>query len=608
VILTREGHVLTNHHVAGKAKQIICTLADSEDIDAELVGTDPLTDICVIKLLPEEGRDFPVAKFGDSSHLKVGDPVLAMGSPLALSQSVTMGIVSNTELVMPDLFWPFKFEVEGEDVGSIVKWIGHDAEINPGNSGGPLVNLAGEVVGINEMQFGLSGAIPGNLARQVAEQLIASGKVVRAWTGLEVQPLLKSADHRTGVLVSGAIPGSPAADAGFEPGDILLSIGGSPVVVRLPEELPIFNRVVADLPVGREVEATVMRNGAKRMLRLSPRERELLRPRDREFPEWGMTARNLSFLEAQEMRRTSSDGVIVTSIRPGGPCDAAKPRIVENDVIVQVAGTPVKRISDLVPVTAKTTEGQPDPVPLLVHFERRAERHLTVVKAGKQRLPEPPRETRKAWLGVNVQVLTRELARALGLPDETGVRVTQVFPESPAQKAGLHVGDLILAMDGQEVPASRPEHSEIFAAMIRQYKIESDVEFDIIRSDQPRKLLAKLGRSPSEPREMEKYRDDNFEFTVRDVTLVDFARQQWQEQQQGPVVEGVSEGGWAALAHLAVGDLLLAIDGSPTPGAASVKETMTRIAAAKPKAVVFRVRRGIHTLYVELNPKWPDAG
>jgi len=608
VILTKEGHVLTNHHVAGKAKQIVCTLADSEDIDAELVGTDPLTDICVIKLLPEESRDFPVAKFGDSSRLNVGDPVLAMGSPLALSQSVTMGIVSNTELVMPDLFWPFRFEVEGEDVGSIVKWIGHDAEINFGNSGGPLVNLAGEVVGINEMQFGLAGAIPGNLAREVAKALIRDGKVVRAWIGLEVQPLLKSDDRQTGVLVSGTIPGSPAAEAGFQPGDILLSIAGNPVAVRVPEELPIFNLLVADLPVAKEVEASVMRDAAKHVLRVSPREREPLRPRDREFTEWGMTARNISFLEAKEMRRSTPDDVIVTSVRPGGPCDAAKPKIMENDVIVEVAGTPIERVDDLLTVTAKSTQGQPDPVSLLVYFDRRAERYLTVVRVGNERLPEPAGETRKAWLGVAAQVLTRELAEALALPDETGVRVTQVFPESPAQKAGFQVGDLILAVDGQKIPAFRPEHSEIFAAMIRQYKIESEVEFDVIRGAEARKLIATLGQSPKEPREMQKYRDDNFEFTVRDVTLVDFARQQWQEQEQGPVVEAVSEGGWAALGHLAVGDLLLAVAEHPTPDVASAKQIMTQIAAEKPKTVVLRVRRGIHTLYIELNPKWPDAG
>ena len=134
-----------------------------------------------------------MATFGDVSKLKVGDRVLALGSPLALSQSVTMGIVSNTEMIMPGMFWPFnRMTLDGEDVGSIVRWIGHDAAIFGGNSGGPLVNMKGEIVGINEISLGLAGAIPADLAREVAEAIIRDGRVKRGWIGLEVQPLLQS--------------------------------------------------------------------------------------------------------------------------------------------------------------------------------------------------------------------------------------------------------------------------------------------------------------------------------------------------------------------------------------------------------------------------------
>ena len=127
-IITPEGHVLTNHHVAGHTKSIICTLPIERGSPADLVGTDPLSDIAIIKLRPAKPRVFPVARFGDARKLKVGDPVMALGSPLALSQSVTMGIVSNTEMIMPGMFWPFnRMTLDGEDVGSIVRWIGHDA-------------------------------------------------------------------------------------------------------------------------------------------------------------------------------------------------------------------------------------------------------------------------------------------------------------------------------------------------------------------------------------------------------------------------------------------------------------------------------------------------
>ena len=191
VIITKEGHVVTNHHVAGKAKRLVCTMYDRQEVEADLLATDPLSDISVIKIRNPENRDFPTASFGNSDALAVGDYVLAMGSPMALSQSVTMGIVSNTEMVLPDIFGSFKFTLEGEDVGSVVRWIGHDAPIFPGNSGGALVNLDGEIIGINEINLGISGAIPGTLAKQVVEELIESGRVRRAWFGFEVQPLLK---------------------------------------------------------------------------------------------------------------------------------------------------------------------------------------------------------------------------------------------------------------------------------------------------------------------------------------------------------------------------------------------------------------------------------
>ena len=130
-----------------------------------------------------------MAKFGDSSALEVGDTVLAMGSPAGLSQSVTQGIVANTEMIAPG----GAMRLDGESVGELVRWIGHDAVIFPGNSGGPLVNLKGEIIGVNEVGIGsLGGAIPSNLARKVADELIAKGHVERSWIGLVAQPLLKS--------------------------------------------------------------------------------------------------------------------------------------------------------------------------------------------------------------------------------------------------------------------------------------------------------------------------------------------------------------------------------------------------------------------------------
>src|SRR5690606_24996014 len=204
VIISSEGHVVTNHHVAGKAVRLPVTMANREELSARLVGTDAMSDIAVIQIEAPDPREFPFAEWGDSDQLRVGQPVLAMGSPLALAQSVTNGIIANTSMTMPSTWG--QFELDGENVGAIVRWIAHDATIFPGNSGGPLVDLEGRVIGINEISMGLAGAIPGNLARQVADELIKQGIVRRAWLGMLFQPTFKSegADAR-GVIISDVI-------------------------------------------------------------------------------------------------------------------------------------------------------------------------------------------------------------------------------------------------------------------------------------------------------------------------------------------------------------------------------------------------------------------
>lgn len=615
VIISPEGYVITNHHVAGKTKQILCTLANKEEIEAELVGTDALADIAVIKLHSDGKQQFPFARFGDSSKIQVGDYVLAMGSPYALSQSVTMGIVSNTTLVMPELFWPFKFTMEGEDVGSIVRWIGHDAAIYGGNSGGPLVNLQGDIIGINEMDIGLSGAIPGNLAKSIAEQLIKQGKISRSWIGFEIQPLLKFSGQQKGILISGTIEGSPSDQAGFKPGDILIRVAGQEVTVRFAEELPIFNQLIASLPVGKEVEMVVVRDGKEKTLKVTTKEREEARPKEQELTEWGITVRDISLLMQKALKRETRDGIFVTSIRAGGPCDEAKPSINERDVIVAVDSTPVKNVKELVALTEKIVVGKKEPVPVVVAFERKTERYLTVVKVGIKKLEDPGLEVRKAWVPVATQVLTRDLAEGLGVPGKTGVRITQVYPNTTAEKVGLKIGDLIIALDGEKISASQPEDFEVFPTMVRQYKIGATAELTVLRdlttsTDTVRtgkeelKIPIELTASPKLSREMKKYRDDIFDFTVREIGFLDRAREKWEENQQGVLVESVGEGGWAALAHLAVDDLILTIDGQKVNDVASIEKIMKKVAEVKPKSVVLRVQRGIHDLYIELKPSW----
>jgi S1-C subfamily serine protease len=202
-----------------------------------------------------------------------------------------------------------------------------------------------------------------------------------------------------------------------------------------------------------------------------------------------------------------------------------------------------------------------------------------------------------------VQVLTRELAERLELGDRTGVRVTRVLDEAAA-KAGLQVGDVITAVDGEPVQASQPSDVDLFATIIRQYKIGGTVELTILRDHATQTLKVPLEASPRLAREMKKYDDPNFEFRVRDLAAADRLEQRLSEDQPGVLVDAVREGGWAALAHLAVNDLLLAIDDEPVTSVEAVQKKMTQITNEKHPAVVFRVKRGIRTFFVEMQPGW----
>ena len=604
-IISKDGYIVTNHHVAGHAARLICTLWNREEIEAELVGTDPLTDISVIKLKPEQPREFVPAVFGDSSKIRVGDSILAMGSPMALSQSVTLGIISNGEMIMPRMFGTLgRMRLDGEDVGALVRWIGHDAAIYGGNSGGPLVNLAGEIIGINEIRFGLSGAIPGNLARYVSQELIQHGRVKRSWLGLDVQPLFKHSKDEKGVLVSGVVKGSPAGQAGLQAGDLLMRIGNQPTNVRYEEEMPDFMRLVTSLPIGQEVTLTALRAGKELEFKLKPVERGEVNPPESELKQWGLTGRNLSFLTAREMKRTNELGVLVTSVRPGGPAGESKPALDSHDVITGVNGAPIEHIEDLIALTRKLTDGKTEPTPVIATFERDSQRYLTVIKVGVQELRDPGLEVTKAWLPVETHVISRDIAQQLGRPDLKGFYVTEVYPHSTAEKAGLKPGDFITAVDTQKLSASGPEDEDELPTLIRQYDIGTKVQLTVQRGTEQLKLTVELVRSPKLRREMKKYRNDDFEFTARDVAFFDRAEQQWSSEQRGALVEDVKSGSWAELGSLYVDDLIVEVDGQPVTDVDSLKKIMAEIAETKKPSVVIKVLRGIHSAFLELEPAW----
>ena len=263
-ILSADGIILTNAHVIEGAEQIKVRLADQRVFPGEVLGIDPKTDVAVLKV--KSDQPLPVAVLGNSDRIKVGHWALAIGNPFGLDSTLTVGVVSATG----------RANVGIEDYEDFIQT---DASINPGNSGGPLLNIYGEVVGINTAIVaagqGIGFAIPINLARQVAEQLIATGEVTRGWLGVSTQPVDPALaesfglEKVTGALVTKVLPGTPAERAGLQRGDVLLTFAGK--AVRGVRELQLM---VASAPIGTPVPVDILRNGRRLTLTVEITARE----------------------------------------------------------------------------------------------------------------------------------------------------------------------------------------------------------------------------------------------------------------------------------------------------------------------------------------------
>lgn len=605
VIISKEGVVITNHHVAGKATRITCRLSDGEEVMADLLGADPMTDLAVLLLRLEDRRkgapELAYADFANSDEVEVGDLCFAMGSPAGLSQSVTRGIISNVAMISPR---SGSFRLDGESVGELVRWLGHDAVIFPGNSGGPLVNEKGEIIGINEVGIGsLGGAIPANLAKSISSELIRSGYVSRSWTGLECQPVLDS--NQSGILVAGVIEDSPADKAGFVPGDLIQTFSGKKVSALIPEELPLFNQLAYGMKIGRRVVSTGLRNGKKMTWKFKTERREPAYAKESELKSWGITARNFTLMSSLEARRKNPTGAQVHSVNRGGPSASAKPSLLPGDVIEKIGEERINSTEDLFRITHKITRGKTKPVPTLVTFERDQAILLSVINIGPENEENQPLQAWKPWLGVFTQVLTRELSEALELPRSTrGVRIAQVFPETPAERGGLTVGDLIFRIDDQIISAYRTEDSEVFGNMIKEYRTDSTIRLQGLRNAMPLDINVTLEKRPPPPNELPDHKDELFEFTVRELSFGDRVVARLKTNQHALMVDHVESAGWAELAGLRQGDLLLEIEGNSLRKISCFKTKMNELNTQQPKRIVFFVQRGIHTLYLELEPDW----
>jgi serine protease Do len=347
VIISADGFILTNNHVAGNADQITVKLADGRELKARVVGKDTETDLAVIKI---DAQNLPFAKLGDSDKLEQGEWVIALGSPFGLQQTMTAGIVSATGR---DL---------GAAAGQFTNFIQTDASINPGNSGGPLVNMQGEVVGINSLIFsetgtssGIGFSIPSNLATKVYAQLVKSGKVTRGYLGVLLRPvspaLAKTVGYTgtDGALVDDlAKDDSPAARAGLRSGDVIVEFDGKRVTS--PKQL---TEMVADTPVGKATELKYVRDGRVDLatIKLSerpPRAGEEDQP-DKGDPEedagkLGMSISSVTPELARSIKLKIAAGVVVRKLQPDGP--AAEAGLQAGDVIHRIDRTAITNSQD----------------------------------------------------------------------------------------------------------------------------------------------------------------------------------------------------------------------------------------------------------------------
>jgi serine protease Do len=368
VIVDKNGYILTNYHVIKDADEINIKLSDKREFKGKVIGTDQKTDIAVIKI---NSNHLPVIKWGDSDKLKVGETVIAIGNPYGLNQTVTSGIVSATGRA---------------DVGiaDYEDFIQTDAAINPGNSGGALVNIRGELIGINTAIFSTSGgyqgigfAIPSNMAKAVMENLIKRGKVIRGWLGVTIQPVTPelakqfNLKEEKGVLIGDVVEDSPAEKAGLQRGDVIVEYEG-----KEADEPASLRNMVATTPPNKEVTIKILRDGKPKTVRVTiaelPAEMQGLSGKFDNLLK-GIRVQNLT----PELKRSLSipkriTGAIITDIEDGSPAEGV---LMQNDVIMEINK---KRISNTKDYEAVASKIKPDHDILLLIFRDRSTIYLTL--------------------------------------------------------------------------------------------------------------------------------------------------------------------------------------------------------------------------------------
>ena len=374
-VLSSDGFVMTNAHVVEGADEVLVTLTDKREFKAKIIGADKRSDVAVIKI---EASGLSAVKIGDVSKLKVGEWVMAIGSPFGLENTVTAGIVSAKQ----------------RDTGELLPLIQTDVAINPGNSGGPLINMRGEVVGINSQIYsrsggfqGISFAIPMDEAIRVSNQLRSSGRVARGRIGVQIETVNKDVADAIGLaktqgaLVRGVEAGGPAALAGVEAGDVILKFGG--VTIEKSSDLP---RIVGNTKPGSKSTITVFRRGNTKEFPISlidfEDEKVAKAPSSSktEKPKSGTGAQALGLVisdlsDAQKKEMKIKSGVVVESATE----QAARAGLRENDVIVSIAGNEISNVKEFEAVLSKTDKSKS----ISIMYKRGDWMQFTLIKPAK---------------------------------------------------------------------------------------------------------------------------------------------------------------------------------------------------------------------------------
>ena len=346
MIIDAQGHILTNHHVAGGATKIDVLLASGERYAAKLVGTDPKTDLAVIKIAAK--GPLPHITFGDSDKAEVGEWVVAIGAPRGLDQTVTQGIISA------------KHRQGISDPSSYQDFLQTDAAINPGNSGGPLLNLQGEVIGVNAVIISESGGfegigftIPSNIATHVVKALIAHGKVERGWLGVDIRNLTPELAKKirvavtNGVLVTDAVKGGPADKAGMKKNDVIIAIGG-----KETSDSTMLRNQVADSPIGQEVKVVVLRNGQREELtvRIGNLESASKVLANTVKERLGVEVQAVTPRQKQKYNMDDNQGVVIAKVDTKGALGEAGFEV--GDIILGIDNQPITGLDDFIAMTS----------------------------------------------------------------------------------------------------------------------------------------------------------------------------------------------------------------------------------------------------------------